>query len=79
LSNLHDNCVYSLGDKFMFKREIFIKLRKEQIKDGQIPEDWSQKKRNHKDTDANWVQKNEKNHFGYQKSCLSRCKEQDNP
>ena len=37
----------------------------EQIKDGKIPEDWSQKKRSHKDTDANWVQKNGKNYFGY--------------
>ena len=37
----------------------------EQIKDGKIPEDWSQKKRSHKDTDANWVKKNGKNYFGY--------------
>ena len=36
-----------------------------QIKDGKIPKDWSQKKRSHKDTDANWVQKNGKNYFGY--------------
>ena len=36
-----------------------------QIKNGNIPEDWSQKKRSHKDTDANWVQKNGKNYFGY--------------
>ena len=35
-----------------------------QIKDGEIPKDWSQKKRSHKDTDANWVQKNGKNYFG---------------
>ena len=35
-----------------------------QIKDGKIPKDWSQKKRSHKDTDANWVQKNVKNYFG---------------
>ncbi len=35
-----------------------------QIKNGTIPEDWSQKKRSHKDTDANWVQKNGKNYFG---------------
>ena len=35
-----------------------------QIKDGKIPKDWSQKKRSHKDTDANWVQKNGKNYFG---------------
>lgn len=37
----------------------------EQIKDGKIPEDWSQKKCSHKDTEANWVQKNGKNYFGY--------------
>ncbi len=37
----------------------------EQIKDGKIPEGWSDKKRSHKDTDANWVKKNGKNHFGY--------------
>jgi IS5 family transposase len=36
-----------------------------QIKDEKIPKDWSQKKRSHKDTDANWVQKNGKNYFGY--------------
>ena len=35
-----------------------------QIKDGEIPEDWSQKKRSHKDTDANWVQKNGKKSHG---------------
>lgn len=37
----------------------------EQIKEGKVPEDWRQKKRSHKDTDANWVKKNGKNHFGY--------------
>ena len=36
-----------------------------QIKDGKIPEGWSHKKRSHKDADANWVQKNGKNYFGY--------------
>ena len=36
-----------------------------QIKEGKTPEDWSQKKRSHKDTDANWVKKNGKNYFGY--------------
>ena len=36
-----------------------------QIKDGKIPKDWIQKKRSHKDTDANWVQKNGKNYFGF--------------
>ena len=35
-----------------------------QIKDGEITKDWSQKKRSHKDSDANWVQKNVKNYFG---------------
>ena len=31
-----------------------------QIKDGEITKDWSQKKRSHKDTDANWIQKMER-------------------
>jgi IS5 family transposase len=35
------------------------------IKDGNIPQDWSQNKRRQKDTDARWVKKNGDNHFGY--------------
>jgi len=36
-----------------------------QIKDGQVPEDWTDTKRRQKDTDARWTQKNGKNHYGY--------------
>lgn len=36
-----------------------------QIKKGDIPEDWTDKKISHKDLDAKWVKKNGKNHFGY--------------
>lgn len=36
-----------------------------QIKDGQIPDDWSDNKRRQKDTDARWTKKNGKNYFGY--------------
>lgn len=37
----------------------------QQIKDGQVPEDWSDNKKRQKDTDARWTQKNGKNHYGY--------------
>ena len=36
-----------------------------QIKEGQVPEDWSENKKRQKDTDARWTQKNGKNHYGY--------------
>lgn len=36
-----------------------------QIKDGQVPDDWSDSKRRQKDTDARWTKKNGKNTFGY--------------
>jgi len=35
------------------------------IKNGNIPQDWSDNKRRQKDTDARWVKKNGDNHFGY--------------
>lgn len=35
------------------------------IKSGNIPEHWSDKKRSHKDVDADWTKKNNTNHFGY--------------
>lgn len=38
------------------------------IKQGGIPEDWSAPKRYQKDTDATWVQKHNKSHFGYKLS-----------
>jgi IS5 family transposase len=37
----------------------------QQIKDGQIPDTWSENKKCQKDTDARWTQKNGKNHYGY--------------
>lgn len=35
------------------------------IKEGEIPEDWSDNKKRQKDTDARWTQKNGQNHYGY--------------
>lgn len=35
------------------------------IKKGEIPEDWAQAKLRQKDTDARWVRKMGKNHYGY--------------
>ena len=35
------------------------------IKNGEIPEDWDEKKRSHKDTDARWTKKNGVVFFGY--------------
>ena len=36
-----------------------------QIKEGQVPADWSENKKRQKDTDARWTQKNGNNHYGY--------------
>lgn len=36
-----------------------------QIKEGQVPEDWSENKKRQKDTDARWTRKNGKNYYGY--------------
>ena len=36
-----------------------------QLKKGEIPQDWSDKKLRQKDTDAKWVTHNGKNYFGY--------------
>lgn len=36
-----------------------------QIKEGRVPEGWSENKKRQKDTDARWTQKNGKNHYGY--------------
>lgn len=36
-----------------------------EIKQGGIPEDWSEKKQSHKDTDARWTKKNNDDYFGY--------------
>jgi IS5 family transposase len=35
------------------------------IKNGNVPDDWSQNKKRQKDTDARWVKKNGENRFGY--------------
>jgi len=35
------------------------------IKEGEIPESWSGKKRSHKDTGARWLKKNKLNFYGY--------------
>lgn len=36
-----------------------------QIKEGKIPEEWSENKRRQKDTDGRWLKKNGQNHYGY--------------
>lgn len=36
-----------------------------QIKNGEIPQDWSESKKHQKDTDARWTKKNGKSFFGY--------------
>ena len=35
------------------------------IKQGEIPEDWSEQKKRQKDTEARWTQKNGQNYYGY--------------
>lgn len=35
------------------------------IKEGEIPEEWSENKKRQKDVDARWVKKNGQNHYGY--------------
>jgi IS5 family transposase len=35
------------------------------VKDGEVPEDWSENKWQQKDTDARWAKKNNEVHFGY--------------
>jgi IS5 family transposase len=37
----------------------------QQIKEGQVPEDWSAPKRRQKDVDARWTKKNGRTHYGY--------------
>jgi IS5 family transposase len=37
----------------------------EKIKNGETPEDWDEKKRSHKDTDARWTKKNDETYYGY--------------
>ena len=40
----------------------------EQVRQGDVPEDWSDAKRRQKDVDASWTKKNGKSHFGYKLS-----------
>jgi len=35
------------------------------IKDGNVPQDWSENKKRQKDTDARWTRKRGQNHYGY--------------
>jgi IS5 family transposase len=35
------------------------------IKQGELPEDWSEQKKRQKDTDARWIKKNGQNYYGY--------------
>ena len=37
----------------------------QQIKQGHVPDEWSENKRRQKDTDASWTKKNSQNHYGY--------------
>ena len=37
----------------------------QRIKQGEIPEDWSEQKKRQKDTDARWTKKNGQNYYGY--------------
>jgi transposase, IS5 family len=36
-----------------------------QIKEGEVPEEWTAKKKAHKDTDARWTKKNNEDFYGY--------------
>lgn len=36
-----------------------------QIKEGEVPEDWSENKKRQKDVDATWTKKNDETHYGY--------------
>ena len=37
----------------------------DKIKNGEVPQNWSENKRRQKDVDANWTRKNGKNYYGY--------------
>lgn len=37
----------------------------DQLKNGEVPQEWSEKKKSHKDVDARWTKKNNENFFGY--------------
>lgn len=40
-------------------------MRTSRIKDGQVPEAWSPRKRRQKDVEARWTKKNGRNYYGY--------------
>lgn len=40
----------------------------EQVRQGNVPEDWNDARRRQKDVDASWTKKNGKSHFGYKLS-----------
>ena len=42
-----------------------LEKENKEIKDGKAPEDWDQKKRAHKDTEARWTKKGDERHYGY--------------
>ena len=37
----------------------------DQIKQGELPDEWGEKKKSHKDVDARWVKKSDEDFFGY--------------
>jgi IS5 family transposase len=41
------------------------KEENDEIKEDEIPEEWSEKKKSHKDTDARWLKKGGENFYGY--------------
>jgi len=43
----------------------------QQIKEGKIPEEWSDNKKSQKDTDARWTIKNKQKYFGYKNHIVS--------
>lgn len=54
-------------DASLVKAPIQRNTREEnaQLKEGEIPEEWSENKRNQKDVDAAWTTKHGKHHYGY--------------
>jgi transposase, IS5 family len=43
----------------------------QKIKEGEVPEDWAENKKEQKDTDARWTTKNKEKHFGYKNHVTS--------
>lgn len=59
-------------DASITKAEIQRNTREEnkQIKEGDVPDDWSEDKKCQKDTDATWVKKDNKTYFGYKNNVI---------